>query len=670
MKYTIKNPDYELSPYSGMTREHWIDVCYFLLEGVFSHIKDFNDPIVFPRYDTEVSYPRPNDPEWRHGSERFEGLARTLLVAAPLMKNHPDAVVNGYKLRDYYSNQILLSIDPATKSYFGRLKDILKAPGRQIAFQHTCECASLVIALMVTKEHIWDRYSQDEKDRIADFLSEFGHYRTHAHNWRFFNLLILSFLKVNGYKIDEEIMKDHVMNALTYYVGDGWYRDGNLFDYYSPWAFQFYGPLWNVWYGYEYEPELASVIEKNSNELMTSYPRFFDKDSKMIMWGRSNIYRSAASAPLGANLLLRNDTINPGLARRIISGNILQFITKEELFINDVPCLGFYGPFQPLLQNYSCASSSFWFANSFMCLTFDEDSPFWTEKETNGIWDEIGDESKTMVLDGPALSITNHGKTGTTEIKTAKVLMKKGHPWIADYSRLSFNSEFPWEEIDKTGPVSMNYSLKYGQNSEQYSVPNLIMYGGEEDGVLYRRIYFDFVDTFKDNPAIDLADIPISNGIIRIDRVRISEKPYELLLGHYGLPHIDGICDIEEKTINDNQVVIGKTKGLQLAFIPYRGWDEISYKHNNNKNAMTEKSTLIYSTSRRDKMYSGIYLLITVMLHKTDNDNWTKEELSPIEKVEYCDVSKRGGCGAVNLLLKDGREILVDFNKIEGRLSI
>uniref|UniRef100_UPI00272DC439 DUF2264 domain-containing protein n=1 Tax=Vallitalea guaymasensis TaxID=1185412 RepID=UPI00272DC439 len=131
MKYTIKNPDYELSPYSGMTREHWIDVCYFLLEGVFSHIKDFNDPIVFPRYDTEVSYPRPNDPEWRHGSERFEGLARTLLVAAPLMKNHPDAVVNGYKLRDYYSNQILLSIDPATKSYFGRLKDILKAPGRQ-----------------------------------------------------------------------------------------------------------------------------------------------------------------------------------------------------------------------------------------------------------------------------------------------------------------------------------------------------------------------------------------------------------------------------------------------------------------------------------------------------------------------------------------------------------
>jgi hypothetical protein len=55
---------------------------------------------------------------------------------------------------------------------------------------------------------------------------------------------------MEGYPIDHEIMLDHAQAILAYSVGDGWYRDGHSFDYYSCWAFNVYGPLWNLWYGY------------------------------------------------------------------------------------------------------------------------------------------------------------------------------------------------------------------------------------------------------------------------------------------------------------------------------------------------------------------------------------------------------------------------------------
>ena len=40
MKFTLQNPDYNLSPYTGMGREHWLDACELLLEGILSNLPD------------------------------------------------------------------------------------------------------------------------------------------------------------------------------------------------------------------------------------------------------------------------------------------------------------------------------------------------------------------------------------------------------------------------------------------------------------------------------------------------------------------------------------------------------------------------------------------------------------------------------------------------------
>lgn len=673
MKFTVQKPDYEVSPYTGMTREHWIEISHFFLEGIFSHVKNFDDPIIMPRHETKISYPQPDGPEWRIWAEKFEGLARSFLIGAPFLANEPDAVIAGYSLRDYYKNQILLSVTPGTPNFL-HWEEEIRAQGRpdERAFQHTVECASLAIGLFLCREVIWDTYTKDEKDRVAAYLSNFGHAHTGHHNWRLFNMLILAFLDHEGYEVDRDMIRDHAQAIVSYYAGDGWYRDGHLFDYYCPWAFHVYGPLWNQWYGYEREPYLAEKIEEYSNRIAETFPQMFDADGRVTMWGRSGIYRSAASAPLAANFMLKHPMANPGLARRIASGAVLQFAGREECFYEGVPCLGFYGPFQPLIQDYSCAASPLWIANAFVCLALPKDHPFWNVPEENGVWDGMAaGETYTTVLDGPGIVTDNHKDTGITEFRTAKVFLQKENHSLNTYVRTSFNSQFLWEELDFKGAEAMQYSL-WEDGAEHAIIPNIVMYGGVKDGVLYRKEYFDFDFSFQNKESIDLADFPVANGIVRVDKTRIPDKPYTLTLGAYGMPD-RGDIEKEERIcpLTGAKAVLLKSSEGQVALVSYAGFDDVLIKERENVNPVTEKSRLIYAASRRERYYEYLpYVMISAVLTRKDDGGWTEDELFPIRSITYSDPEQCGGYGPIVLLMKDGRTMTVDYEGLEGHLMI
>lgn len=99
MRFEINTPDHEKSPYTGMTKRHWVDAAQFLLDGIFSNITDFDTPVYCPRTEFTVSYPNEVSPEWKKYAAGFEGLARSFLIAAPLLHNRPDAVTAGYSVK-------------------------------------------------------------------------------------------------------------------------------------------------------------------------------------------------------------------------------------------------------------------------------------------------------------------------------------------------------------------------------------------------------------------------------------------------------------------------------------------------------------------------------------------------------------------------------------------
>ncbi len=59
-------------------------------------------------------------------------------------------------------------------------------------------------------------------------------------------------------------------------------------------------------------------------------------------------------------------------------------------------------------------------------------------------------------------------------------------------------------------------------------------------------------------------------------------------------------------------------------------------------------------------------LMISVMLHKTDDTDWTKEELSPLKNIKIMDVTPSGSVLGAELTLADGTKHVVDFKDMDG----
>lgn len=691
MIFEPQNKDYSLSPYTGLTRESWIEAAIYLLEGIFQNIKDFDDPIIMPRKETEITYPHLHAPENIHEAERkaevFEGLTRSFFIAAPIIKENPKLKICGFNLRDYYKNQIIKICTKEEKFYIGTYEELQnltnwKDPFRP--FQQTVETCALVICLWISKNQIWDSYTREEKNTIASLLSSYAHANTVPQNWRLFNMLDLAFLDMEGYPIDEEIMKDHAQAILNYYAGDGWYRDGHSFDYYSCWAFNVYAPLWNKWYGYKKMPQLAKKFEKNSNELMQSYFSFFDKDGFTNMWGRSNIYRNAATSAFDGNLFLENSNINYGWARRICSGSLMQFLGREDFLYKGIPTLGFYGQFSPLVQSYSCAESPFWLGKAFLCLHLDKNHPFWSEKENNGIWENLKSrEVFETCLNGPALCFSNHECNGETILRTGKVLKNKNDKHgMWNYSKLCFNTKFPWEaspitkEIPQGEVESQQYVLK-DLHYNTISLANVTFWHGLKNKVLYRRQFFDYNLENECHwiQGLNLADFTVPYGIIRVDKHRLFRRPVKFTLGSYGFPDNGTEIIIKEKSNSKAIILKGKDftgKNKQMAMTIYDGWKDLKIIHSEGSNPDSEKSIIIYAETEFTKQYGGneSYVMISQIITKDSLEDFSDNDLFPINNISYEDDEKTGSYGKIIIDLKSGESREIDFEGIEANLQI
>ena len=53
--FTIPSPDYKLSPYTGMTRQSWIDAAEYLLSGAFTYIRTLDKPIYIKKQLNKAS---------------------------------------------------------------------------------------------------------------------------------------------------------------------------------------------------------------------------------------------------------------------------------------------------------------------------------------------------------------------------------------------------------------------------------------------------------------------------------------------------------------------------------------------------------------------------------------------------------------------------------------
>lgn len=638
--FEIDMPDYQLSPSTGMTRKHWIEAAEYLLEGAFSYIHSMDDAMKFPK-QFDKTYPRNED---QVPTEKLEGFCRTLFVAAPLLKEKPDLVLNGIKVADYYRRNLLNLIDRESPSY-------IKHRGKGGPSQILVEFGALAISMSVIPEILWDPLTREQKDAVAEMMISYGDGPTVSSNWRFFNIFILSFFKDKGYEVNESLMLKYLDECLEAYRGCGWYNDSPAYDYYSMWAFQMYGPVWAQLYGEKYYPEYARKFMNNLSDIVANYPYMFNREGKMNMWGRSIAYRFAAIVPLALTGYLNDPAVNYGWMRRIASSTMLQFLEDPGFLEDRVPTLGFYGPFEPAVQIYSCRGSVYWCGKAFLALLLPEDNIFWTAKENSGPWEKEFKKERVYnrFQEGSELLITDYPNSGAAEMRSwcHETVAKDWQKFRSteNYNKLAYNTEFPWMADGRKGEISMNWGTL--NEKSEWEVLRLYTFRSFENGV-YRR---DAELETNREIRFKLTDIPIPNGILRVDKV-ISPVKTDFQLGHYSLPELEQTIRQEVKGVRGKEVYLIGNGEYQLAMVSLEGWDRLGFVDGEGLHPVSRKCSLINAVQN----FSGEKIFITLQLWKKGNDPFSDNELTPVKKIEKADDNS-----LVKITLQDGTVKVVTF---------
>jgi hypothetical protein len=300
------------------------------------------------------------------------------------------------------------------------------------------------------------------------------------------------------------------------------------------------------------------------------------------------------------------------------------------------------------------------------------------------MWTELGEKSMRTVLEKPGLALVNHGSSGTSEIISGKVY-DDDH----NYSKLVFNTHFPWENHNPAGGTSQEYSFRSldprdlrgvdinfyltgravdntASQKAEFSTSQSILFNGVRNGILYRQLLMRKPPNNGVGYIIDLAEITVPGGVIRVDRCRLAFE-HELTLGHFGLPHIDGKkAEVQAFERGTRKVLTASIPGRRLAMIAYDGWDDLQSRTHSGFNAEAGESTVLFAHRKRVTKNPGMELMISVMLHKTDDTAWTEEELSPLGRIDLVDVMPSGSAIGAAITLADGSTYVVDFKDVDG----
>ena len=202
-----------------------------------------------------------------------------------------------------------------------------------------------------------------------------------------------------------------------------------------------------------------------------------------------------------------------------------------------------------------------------------------------------------------------------------------------------------------------------------YTTSQSMLYNGVQDDVIYRQAIMRKPPNNGVGYIIDLAEITIPGGVVRIDRSRLAFE-HELTLGHYGLPHLNGEkALVESFEAGDKKGITASIAGRRVALITYNGWDQLTHAVNQNLNAEADESTVIYAYKKRMEKNPAMEIMISVMLHKTDDHEWTDEELSPIKDIQIMEVTPTNAVLGVNLTLSNNKQYRIDFKDIDGKKS-
>lgn len=359
--------DREKSPYTGYTRETWVAASETIISGVMNYVDPETGIFSFPPLEGAFAgYMKPS------AEDRIREMERIMVGVVEYYVGTGKDTVPGYdgSITQPFINAYIHGTDPSDPLYWGE---------PQKADQTG---SGIVLGLYLAPERFWNPLTEGQKKNLLTYLEKNSINPTWDNNHYLFHLLTTRFLEEHGGNGYREYHTVKLERLLSWYRGQGWYIDGDNrgFDYYNLWGFQLYmnwilkfDPAWTAKYGEQ--------IRRISSKFMETAPFLYSRTSGHIPWGRSLTYRFAADAAIGWNILNGNGDMDPGLARRLMSGDLKYFLENGAVSENGLIEVGYRGKNTSLAEHYNSPLDSYFATQAFCVLLLPEDHPFWTAVE-------------------------------------------------------------------------------------------------------------------------------------------------------------------------------------------------------------------------------------------------------------------------------------------------
>lgn len=269
-----------------------------------------------------------------------------------------------------YVQGLARGTNPDSEEYWGN-------PGEYD--QRYVEMAAIGYALLLAREVFWDNLKEEEQNHVAEYLYTINEHTLPVCNWKLFLVLVNAGLRKVGKRYNQEKAEAALKEVESFYLGDGWYRDGDSGqkDYYVSFAIHFYSLVYAATMEKE-DPERSRLFKERAMLFAKQFIYWFDEDGEGVPFGRSLTYRFAQVSFFSACLLAGIEPFPITVIKGIIVRH-LDYWLKQPIFDEKgVLAIGYAYPNLIMAEHYNGPGSPYWCMKTFAVLILPDDHPFWT----------------------------------------------------------------------------------------------------------------------------------------------------------------------------------------------------------------------------------------------------------------------------------------------------
>ncbi len=366
--------------------------------------------------DSGVTYPQV--------SIEMEAFSRPLWALVPFWAGGG----RDEKFEEIYVKGLTNGTDPGHEEYWGGFTDY---------DQRFVEMAAIASGMIFAPEKVWEPLSSQAKQNLADWLYGINQYIIPDCNWQFFMILVNVALRKHGYRYDQEKLDSGLKKVESYYLGEGWYRDGGSAqkDYYISFAMHYYGLLYAAAMEKE-EPERCRQFKDRAELFARDFIYWFDEDGSALPYGRSLAYRFGEAAFWSAYVFAGLKGIPAAVVKGILSRH-LNWWDSQKIYDRDgVLTIGYAYPNLIMAERYNAPGSPYWGMKSLLCLALPDDHEFWAVKG-----EPLPELSRVKALKQADMIMHRQGKDVIAY--AAGVCEKYGHGHVPEkYSKFAYSTRF------------------------------------------------------------------------------------------------------------------------------------------------------------------------------------------------------------------------------------